>query len=661
VLLLLTTLSLFVPMTPGAGAEDFPTIDGRYSSTGPLQPREVRELVVTGRGGVPSTGVGAVALNVTATNVTARSYLTVFPTGRPRPLAANLVFDPGATVPNMVVVDVGVDGKISIFGFAGTTDVVVDVLGWFPSGAAFRGVTPARLMDTRPGQPTVDGVAAGAGPLRAGAPVDLTVTGRGGVPGAGVGAVALNVTSTGATADSYLVAWPAGSPRPNAANLNIVAGGEIANVVIAKVGAGGRVSIANYAGATDVVVDVLGWFPEGSGFTGVSPGRVLDTRPGYATLDGAWAGVGSLRAGGTLELPVVGRAGVPAGGVAAVAVNIAVTEPTQPSFLTAFPTGAPRPTAANLNFVAGQTVPNMAILKVGTGGRISLYNLAGQVHVVVDVLGWFAADGSFVGLTPARLMDSRLSPNGPTSVGSGPPVPPPPPPPPPTTTPSNPNGFTRPLVSIDFDDGWKGAYTLGLPIVESFGFRTTQYIITDAPPYGDYMNDEEIRAWDRHGDVGSHTVDHTGFLADMEPAELERQLRDSDLELQALLGRPVDLLATPYCSWDQEVIAEARRWYTAMRNCDRDLNRKGSVDPWNIKSVIVDADTTRAEVRELLARTKAEGAWLVLVYHDVQEGAPRDDVSITPAALRMDMQAVADSGIAVVPTLEALQEVLPQR
>ena len=58
-------------------------------------------------------------------------------------------------------------------------------------------------------------------------------------------------------------------------------------------------------------------------------------------------------------------------------LNVTVTEPRPASYLTAWPTGDPRPLASNLNYVAGQTVPNLVIVKVGAGGKVSLYNAAG--------------------------------------------------------------------------------------------------------------------------------------------------------------------------------------------------------------------------------------------------------------------------------------------
>jgi hypothetical protein len=92
-----------------------------------------------------------------------------------------------------------------------------------------------------------------------------------------------------------------------------------------------------------------------------------------------------------LNLNVTGRGGVPAG-AAAVALNVTVTDPSAPSFLTVWPAGVARPNASNLNFVPGETIPNMVIAQVGSNGVVSIYNQSGATDVVVDVLGWFPGD-----------------------------------------------------------------------------------------------------------------------------------------------------------------------------------------------------------------------------------------------------------------------------
>jgi alpha-tubulin suppressor-like RCC1 family protein len=126
-----------------------------------------------------------------------------------------------------------------------------------------------------------------------------------------------------------------------------------------------------------------------SGFEGVVPGRVLDTRVGGSTVDGLFVGGGAVGAGGTVDLQVAGRAGVPVSGVGAVVVNVTGVRASGSTFVTVFPSGGSRPVTSNLNLVPGPATPNLVVVKVGAGGRISLFNDSGSVDLLVDVMGWF--------------------------------------------------------------------------------------------------------------------------------------------------------------------------------------------------------------------------------------------------------------------------------
>ncbi|MDQ4070537.1 MAG: beta-galactosidase, partial [Actinomycetota bacterium] len=228
-----------------------------------------------------------------------------------------------------------------------------------PVGARYNALTPARILDTRSGN---GAPAVAVGP---GGTVELQVTGRGGVPASGVSSVVLNVTVTHPSAPGYLTVFPTGEPRPVGASLNFVANQTVPNLVVTKVGAGGKVSLFNAAGTIQVIADVAGWYDSGAATSGarynsLTPARILDTRSG----NGAPADV--LSPGATVELQVTGRGGVPASGVSAVVLNVTVTQPSTTSFLTVFPTGQARPGASNLNVVAGQTVSNVVVAKVGT-------------------------------------------------------------------------------------------------------------------------------------------------------------------------------------------------------------------------------------------------------------------------------------------------------
>jgi hypothetical protein len=210
--------------------------------------------------------------------------------------------------------------------------------------------------------------------------------GRGGLPAGGVGAVALNVTVTD-TSDpdvggGYVTVYPCGT-RPDASNLNFTAGQTIPNSVIAPVSSTGTVCFYVY-GTAHLLADVSGYFPAGTGFTSLTPARVLDTRGGSRV--GNAAGTGA-----PLELSLFGQGGLPAGGVGAVALNVTVTDTSNPDvgggYVTVFPCGT-RPDASNLNFSAGQTIPNSVIAPVSPSGSVCFY-VYGTAHLLADVSGYF--------------------------------------------------------------------------------------------------------------------------------------------------------------------------------------------------------------------------------------------------------------------------------
>ena len=386
-----TGATKYVSVTPGRVLDSRAsgtTTDGLYAAGGALGPGGQVDMWLTGRGGVPMNNVGSVVLTVTVTAPTGNGFLTVWPTGSTRPTASNLNFVPGQTISNVVIAKPGTNGYISFFNSkAGTSQVIADVAGWFPSASGFTGITPARLIDTRTGTLTVDGQFQGTGHLAAKTETDLTVLGRGGVPASGVKAVVMNVTATGEDAAGFLTAWPAGSTRPTASNINFAAATTIPNLVVAGVGTGGKVALFNNVGA-DIIADVAGYFSTSSELNIVGPARLIDTRPGSTTIDGQFLGAGALGAQGQVDLTVAGRGGVPASGAGTVVLNVTAVTPTATGFLTVWPSGTTRPISANVNFSPQQIISDLVFAKVGTNGKVTIFNNAGATHVVADVVGW---------------------------------------------------------------------------------------------------------------------------------------------------------------------------------------------------------------------------------------------------------------------------------
>jgi hypothetical protein len=376
----------FVALTPGRLLDTRPnasTADGLFGGGGPRSPGSTLALTVTGRAGVKPEN-DAVALNVTVTNAAGPGYLTVFPCGETQPTASNLNFAAGQTIPNAVVAKIGTGGAVCIFT-SQTVDLVADVTGAFPVGTAYVAGNPTRVLETRPGLTTVDGLQQGGGPAAAGSTTIVQITGRAGVP-AGAAAVSLNVTVTEPSASGFVTVYPCGGNRPTASNVNFTPGLTIPNLVIAKIGAGGAVCIYTLT-TTHLVVDVNGYFPASSTFTPLDPARLLETRSGLSTVDHQSEGLGPRAAGATTVLHVGGRGGVPSG-VRTIVLNVTVTEAAGDGFVTVYPCDVGQPLASNLNFSAGQTIANAVITKVSATGDVCLFN-SQATHLIADANGVF--------------------------------------------------------------------------------------------------------------------------------------------------------------------------------------------------------------------------------------------------------------------------------
>jgi hypothetical protein len=342
----------------------------------------------------------AVVLNVTATNPTAGSFLTLFPAGTSRPGVSSLDFAPGQTIANVVTVAPGSGGRVSLFNFAGTVDVVVDLVGVYdsdtsgPGGGVFTSAGgPNVVFDTRYELPLLP---------RETRQVEIPVDIGPSLPGP----VVLNVTVTDPSEAGYLTVWPSGQPRPATSNLDFAPGETIANQVIVNPGRDGLVNVFNSAGATHVVFAVLGSYDDGTPpnpggqFRLITPSRFVDTR-----LSG-----GPLAPGGGRVVTLAGRGGVPVvsrtapispppgfgptpeGG--AVVANVTITEPTEATYVTLADPEINAienifPNASSLNAPAGASVANAMPIGLDAAGRAFLGNYAGHTHLTIDVTGYF--------------------------------------------------------------------------------------------------------------------------------------------------------------------------------------------------------------------------------------------------------------------------------
>jgi hypothetical protein len=136
-----------------------------------------------------------------------------------------------------------------------------------------------------------------------------------------------------------------------------------------------------------------------AGFVALPPTRIMDTRLNL----GATGPVGPAK---TVSLQVEGEGGVPASGVTAAVLNVTVTAPTAAGYVTVYPDGGTRPNTSNLNFSAGETVPNVVVAPVGADGKVDLFNAVGSVQLVADVSGYYTPGSTtyVTSVTNAQLL-----------------------------------------------------------------------------------------------------------------------------------------------------------------------------------------------------------------------------------------------------------------
>lgn len=278
-----------------------------------------------------------------------------------------------------------------------------------PAGR-FVSIAPTRVLDTR-----TSGGALGNGVARV---VDVGAAFSG-----TASAVVVNLTVASPTAPGYLTAYPAGTPRPTASSINFSRGQNRANAVTVAVGTGSfQDKIAVYAslgGSVQVVVDVVGWYtngaagsPAGDSYQPLStPARLFDSREAPGPLGNTYptnTGIVTV----DYDDPAFHKT------IAAVVVNLTVTAPATSGYITTWDGAGAPPTASTLNYSAGQTVANLAVIPVRctdskcTKVQFSLRNFVSpRTHVIGDISGVYATPSSkgllFRPTAPTRVTDTR--------------------------------------------------------------------------------------------------------------------------------------------------------------------------------------------------------------------------------------------------------------
>jgi hypothetical protein len=345
----------------------------------------------------------AVMLNVTVTNTTTSGFLSVVP-GKSSaiPTTSNINWTMGQTIANMAEVPV-VNSQITFYNFNGNTDLIVDLEGYTappiqPGYGLYNPINPIRVADTR-----VNSMNAYSGKtLTPGSSITIQVTGASQIPTSGLLGVIANLTVTNTTAPGYLIAWNGLGQAPNTSVINWASGQTIANRVALYLSPSGSITFYNPFGNTDITLDIVGYFTDGSNVnaTGYSynpittPIRLVDTR---ATSNNLYQGKTLTSANESLQVNITNSTLIPSD-AKAITANLTVTNTSDWSFLTVWPANLTNePNTSDLNWTgANQSVANFGDFLVGEGsksppnGYINISNAFGQTDVILDVFGYYS-------------------------------------------------------------------------------------------------------------------------------------------------------------------------------------------------------------------------------------------------------------------------------
>ncbi|HEY3523181.1 MAG TPA: hypothetical protein VGK63_05730, partial [Candidatus Limnocylindrales bacterium] len=263
--------------------------------------------------------------------------------------------------------------------------------------AGFTAMTPVRVLDTRSDRGL-------SGRFSSHSPRTLRIAGTHGIPSDAL-AVTVDVAAVRPSTRGRLTvtASPSRSPTPTTL---YAPKGDTRSAGSTVPLSGGSLSITWVAGsgsATDVVLDVTGYFRAGggSGFSGVAPNRLINTKTGNGLS-------GRLANRSPRSIMVAGTSGVPSDAVA-VTLNVTTVGPTSSGHLSITPTSVSAPGTVTVYTPAGGRRSSSVTMRLSSG-RFSLAwvgRAGSHTDVIVDVTGYYRGGGAgYTRFGPKRILNS---------------------------------------------------------------------------------------------------------------------------------------------------------------------------------------------------------------------------------------------------------------
>jgi protocatechuate 3,4-dioxygenase beta subunit len=385
-------LSTFFPIAPTRLLDTRLAAGSTNGHSGSLKAGIPVGVKITGRTDHTPTvpaGATAITVNVAAVNESTTSWLYIGPDPIVHPSTSTINFKKSDTTAYGSTVSLSGDGYAYMTVAAGTTDLVMDVTGYFlpgTSGSTYHPLPPKRLLDSR----VKNGL---SGKFKPNTPRQLTIRNRGGVP-ASATAITGNLAVTNTTGSWAAYIGPAAIAKPGASTINFVKGQTRANSLTVALSSSGTVWITfmgSGKSTIDVVFDVTGYYTaagdtSGASYVPLTPNALLDTRFNNGHT-------GQIGANSPTAFNVWNRGNVPTSATGVTGI-VSVFNQTSTWAVFVGPDPVAKPLVSSLNFLKGDNCSNGLTVALSAAGQLNVTYMGpagAKTDVVVVVTGYFVA------------------------------------------------------------------------------------------------------------------------------------------------------------------------------------------------------------------------------------------------------------------------------
>ncbi|GAA2627065.1 hypothetical protein GCM10010411_75150 [Actinomadura fulvescens] len=377
---------------------------------------------VAGTAGIPSSGVAAVALNLTAVGIEKPGWFTVFPSDSPASVAT-LTYYPGEPATGEDFTRLTGTGKVTVVNNSESpVHIVVGVRGYFlnaadtNAGNEYYPVDTEYLYDTRPGHVT-GSPAHEATPVPANSSVTIDVAGQRSIPASGVNAVALNVVAWSQGGRGWLSLHAADQPTNTVPTVDYVPDETDSSFTVAQLTGSGKLILQNHgAGTVHVALTLRGYFKGateqgGAGYIAIPSKVIVETLTGAGVPGG---GTSPLAPGASVTVDVTEGIDLGSKTMAAAALVIQARQPTDAGWLTVYPASDEDPNISSVNYDKSESTTGFDLAAPDYEGKVTIKNRGpGTVHIQASMRGYFRDDETYTETVFSSETDPAEDPSAP--------------------------------------------------------------------------------------------------------------------------------------------------------------------------------------------------------------------------------------------------------